>query len=434
VWWWGDELRGVLAAASGMLTRLVDSYGALSGRPWPSNFDKGSREVRIKTDRIKATELGVSVDSLGRGVAAVVEGIRVADFEFRGESIDVVAKRDPAFAMSPEDLLQTPIAVRNADGSMGTVPLASISRIERADAPQEIKRIEERRAVKLTVAPPDTVALEEATADVRAIEAELRNAGAIGGDVAIAYAGSASKLAEVRKAMLGEWTGFNLGSAQTLALSKIFIALLVTYLLMAALFESFLYPLVIMFSVPLATVGGFLGLSFVHDGWGMEAWPLIGESLYGTFGPAGIGLINPAQQLDTLTMLGFVILIGVVVNNAILIVHQALNFMRGLGEGEGDDTGVLAPREAIRASVRSRVRPIFMTTATSVAGMVPLVLMPGSGSELYRGLGSVVVGGLLVSTAFTLIVVPLLFSLALDGKQACYRLMGWSLDEAQAPA
>jgi len=118
-------------------------------------------------------------------------------------------------------------------------------------------------------------------------------------------------------------------------------------------------------------------------------------------------------------MLGFVILIGVVVNNAILIVHQALNFMRGIetdlidpklaAEGKG-----LPARDAIRESVRTRVRPIFMTTLTSVAGMLPLVVMPGSGSELYRGLGSVVVGGLVVSTVFTLIVVPLVFSLAID--------------------
>jgi len=195
----------------------------------------------------------------------------------------------------------------------------------------------------------------------------------------------------VQEAMLGSWRGWNLDSLMSLGLSRIFIALLVTYLLMAALFESWLYPLVIMFAVPLATVGGFIGLAAMHA-------------------------YNPEQQLDVLTMLGFVILIGIVVNNAILIVHQALNFMRGLGEGEGDDRGVLAPREAIRASVRSRIRPIFMTTFTSAFGMLPLVLMPGSGSELYKGLGSVVVGGLVFATVFTLLVVPLLLSLVLDAQ------------------
>ena len=110
------------------------------------------------------------------------------------------------------------------------------------------------------------------------------------------------------------------------------------------------------------------------------------------------------QPLDVLTMLGFVILIGVVVNNAILIVHQALNFMRD---------SRMDSRKAIRESVRTRIRPIFMSAFTSVMGMLPLVLFPGAGSELYRGLGSVIVGGLIVSTLFTLLLVPSLFSIVI---------------------
>jgi len=158
---------------------------------------------------------------------------------------------------------------------------------------------------------------------------------------------------------------------------------------MAALFESFVYPFVIMFSVPLATVGGFAGLAIVHH-------------------------LDPTQQMDMLTMLGFVILIGVVVNNAILLVHQTLNFMRGVGESESDRMEPMEPRDAIRESVRTRIRPIFMTTATSVIGMLPLVISPGAGSELYRGLGAVVIGGLVCATIFTLVVVPLLLSLMID--------------------
>ena len=157
------------------------------------------------------------------------------------------------------------------------------------------------------------------------------------------------------------------------------LALVITYLLMAALFESFLYPFVIMFSVPLAAFGGFLGLGVLN--------------LF-TYSP-----------LDVLTMLGFIILVGTVVNNAILIVHQSLNHMRDDG---------MAPKPAIARSVNNRIRPIFMSVLTSVCGMMPLVLFPGAGSELYRGLGSVVIGGLLVSTAFTLFLVPALFSLVLE--------------------
>jgi HAE1 family hydrophobic/amphiphilic exporter-1 len=134
-----------------------------------------------------------------------------------------------------------------------------------------------------------------------------------------------------------------------------------------------------MISVPMAAVGGFaaLRLQYLYSG----------------------------QRLDTLTMLGFIILIGTVVNNAILIVNQALNYIRRDGWHH---------RDAVTESVRGRIRPIFMSTLTTVLGMLPLVLLPGAGSELYRGLGSVVIGGLLVSTIFTLFLVPMLFTLTFE--------------------
>jgi len=98
-----------------------------------------------------------------------------------------------------------------------------------------------------------------------------------------------------------------------------------------------------------------------------------------------------------LTLLGFVILVGIVVNNAILLVHQTLHHMRADG---------MAPSDAIIEATRNRIRPIFMSSLTSVFGMLPLVIFPGAGSELYRGLGSVVVGGLALSSFITLFVVP----------------------------
>ena len=120
------------------------------------------------------------------------------------------------------------------------------------------------------------------------------------------------------------------------------------------------------------------------------------------------------QPLDILTMLGFFILVGTVVNNAILIVHQSLNHIRA---------DQMPAREAIREATKNRIRPIFMSVLTSVFGMMPLILFPGAGSELYRGIGSVVVGGLLISTIFTLVLVPALFSLFLDVKTGLARLI-----------
>jgi HAE1 family hydrophobic/amphiphilic exporter-1 len=218
----------------------------------------------------------------------------------------------------------------------------------------------------------------------------MRDRGELDPGVIVRQAGTAEKLAQVRNAMMGVWEGFNLRSLENLVASRLFLALLITYLLMAALFESFTYPFVIMFAVPLATFGGFVGLRLVHE-------------------------FIPTQLLDVLTMLGFVILIGVVVNNAILVVHQALNFMRGQGDVEGvEGRQKLEPHRAIAEAVRTRVRPIFMSMLTSCGGMLPLVLFPGAGSELYRGLGSVVVGGLIVSAVFTLVLTPLVMSLVFD--------------------
>jgi HAE1 family hydrophobic/amphiphilic exporter-1 len=157
---------------------------------------------------------------------------------------------------------------------------------------------------------------------------------------------------------------------------NLIIAVLIVYLVMAVLFESFIYPLVIIFSVPLATAGGVAGLAILN-----------------MFAP---------HPLDMLTLLGFVILVGIVVNNAILLVHQTLYHHRQEG---------LSFEESLIAATRNRIRPIFMSTLTSVFGMLPLVVFPGAGSELYSGLGSVVVGGLALSALLTLAIIPPLMSL-----------------------
>ena len=159
-----------------------------------------------------------------------------------------------------------------------------------------------------------------------------------------------------------------------------FLAILITYLLMCSLYESFTYPFIILFSIPPAMVGGVLGLRLLHA-------------------------IEPTVKLDVLAMLGFIIMAGIVVNAAILLVEQALNHME-----EG-----MSPQDAIIESARNRLRPIFMT-ASSILGFLPLVLSSGAGSELYRGMGAVQLGGMLLSTLFTLVLVPTVFSLWIDAQ------------------
>jgi HAE1 family hydrophobic/amphiphilic exporter-1 len=230
------------------------------------------------------------------------------------------------------------------------------------------------------VTPPPDVPLEAAIAKITSqIIEPMRESGQLKPGYIINLSGTADKLNDTWKALRG----------------SILLALLITYLLMAALFESWSHPLVIILSVPLGAVGGMLGLQLLN--------------FYLMF------LGEPPQALDVLTMLGFVILIGTVVNNPILIVHQGLNHMREDGMAAGP---------AIIESVRTRIRPIFMTTITTLFGLLPLVLMPGAGSELYRGLGAVVLGGLAFSTVFTLVLVPSLFTLMLDVQGWLSRLIG----------
>lgn len=400
----GTDLDSIVSAATALNGALTGRYGFGTVNPDPMNFNLPGPEVQVKIDRVRAADLGVDVAALGLGVQALVDGAVIGDFRHRGESIDLLLTRPPTLQLTPERLSEVPVAVTTERGG-GAVPLAAIATIERADAPQTIKRIEQLRAVSLAVVPPATEPIEQTMGDIQDLVASMREAGSIGPDVQLNLAGTADKLTEVRESLLGSWHGPSVESFRSLFGSRMFLALLVCYLVMCAVFESFLYPFVILFSVPLATIGGFAGLRLMHS-------------------------VVPTQMLDVVTMLGFVILIGTVVNNAILIVAQALNFMQGVGESSEDKLeAAMRPHEAIRESVRTRMRPVLMTTITTLFAMLPLVVKPGSGSELYRGLGAVVLGGLLCAGVFTLIVVPLVFSIVLDAKVAIYRSRGWAIKE-----
>ena len=404
----GSELGALRQSAVVLLGSLEKIYGRQNLRTQPLNFNLSGEEIQLRLDKQRARDLGVDATAMGQALAALVDGLQIGDYRHEGDSIDLMLIRHPDFPLLADRLGEVPVATRLEDGTLGPVVLlSSFTRQVPAPAPQQINRIEQSRGITITVAPPPEVPLETAMIRIGEVTEQLKVEGRAGRagiapGVKVNRGGTADKLTQVRTALLGDWDKGGGALVVSILTSRMFLALLVVYLVMAALFESFLYPLVILFSVPLATVGGFMGLAIVHR-------------------------IEPLQMLDVLTMLGFVILIGVVVNNAILIVHQTLNFMCGRANMAGGRvSGPLPAREAIRESVRTRFRPIFMTTLTSVCGMLPLVVTGGAGSELYKGLGSVVVGGLLVATIFTLVVVPLLLSVVLDLKSAWRRLLGVS--------
>ncbi|QDT05730.1 Multidrug resistance protein MdtC [Rubripirellula lacrimiformis] len=385
----GNDLVRLKMACSHLERQLQEAFSKFSVRSSPDNFNESGPERQLQIKQEVAKRLGLNVSDLAMSARSMIDGSFVGDFDFQGDNIDLVLIRDPSSEISPEEIEDLPIAVRESNGEVLMVPLGQIADFVTTEASQQIRRVEQQRAISLSVTPPSDVALEQAQSTILDVVAQARSEGHLGNDIHVSLSGNADRLSEVQASLMGRWSGWNWESIGSVALSRFFLALVITYLLMTALFENFLYPLVIMFTVPLATVGGFIGLWFVRQS-------------------------DPTQQMDVLTMLGFVILVGVVVNNAILIVHQSLNYMRGYASGAEGTVPPMGHRDAIRESVRSRMRPIFMTTCTSVFGMLPLVISPGSGSELYRGLGSIVVGGLVFSTVFTLLVIPLLFSLVLD--------------------
>jgi len=370
----GDDLEQITQSATALLFKLIDTYGPYATIPEPANFILPTPELSIKPLDERLAELNMTRRDLGLAVQTNGDGVILMNsFAIGGELKDLKVVTQAQQSDYPiESLMQLPIATPES----AVIDIQSIALVERTQTAAQIKHVARQRAITLQFTPPAGMPLEQAINSVNAMVGELKSQGAMSQYVDVNMAGSAGKLADLKNALLGDGSLFG-----TLS-SSMFLAMFVVYLVMVILFQNWKYPLVILVTVPLATLGGFMGLSTVH-------W----SSVFDRY--------TPIQNLDVLTLLGFVILAGVVVNNAILIVHQALNNQK--------DRGMNA-QLAIRTSVESRVRPIMMSTLTSVGGMLPLVLMPGAGSELYRGLGAVVVGGLVISTIFTLILVPVLLS------------------------
>ena len=358
----GPDLGRLIGLGGRIFGQVSQVVPGAQSRPIPS-LDLGNPEVRIHPDRVRAADLGLTARDIGLTVNALMDGALIGGYQYQGEEIDLVLRGEDDWFRT-QDIGALPIYTPRGQ----IAQLNGVARIEVTTGPEQISHKERSRAITIQVIPPETVALETALDDIQTqIIQPLNDSGELRPPYAIRLSGSADDLKRTREAL--QW--------------NFLLALVITYLLLASLFESFLFPFVIMLSVPPALAGGILGLEVVN-------------------------MTLAYQPLDILTMLGFVILIGVVVNNAILIVHQTLNVLRKTPE--------LPAKEAIRDAVSSRVRPIFMSVVTSALGMLPLVIFPGAGSELYRGLGSVVIGGLLMSTLFTLFLVPTFLSLAMDIK------------------
>ena len=351
----GQELEPILAVAlqaAGRISEIMPREEGHQFRPLPG-LELGAPEVRISPDRIRLADAGVDAATLASTVDAFNDGIRVAEVTVGAERLDLMLKGFAGENGSARTQSIGSFPVVTQSGQI--LPVSALADVQMTAGPTEIRHRERLRTVTLEVRPSNDLPLEAAIELIRTEVMEPLQAEGLEDGIKLSLSGTADELTQT-------WDAIQI---------NLLLALIIVFLVMAVLFESFVLPLVILFSVPVAAAGGVAGLALLN--------------LYQT------------QPLDMLTLLGFVILIGIVVNNAILLVHQTLYHQR---------VDSLPVQEAILEATRNRVRPIFMSTLTSVVGMMPLVVFPGAGSELYRGLGSVVVGGLALSALLTLLLVP----------------------------
>ncbi|HEU5136914.1 MAG TPA: efflux RND transporter permease subunit [Steroidobacteraceae bacterium] len=309
-------------------------------------------ELRLNPDDRRLNEIGWTRADIGTVVRALGDGMFVGEY-FDGERrLDMILRASKWD--SPEALADTPVAT-----PVGSVmPLSELVSVESTVGAGGLRRVDGHRTIGLNVSPPKELSLGQAIELLkRDVEPQVREQ--LPADGSVHYEGNAGSLREALANM-----------AENLA-----IALIALFLLLAALFRSVKDSMYVILTIPLASFGGVLALVLLR-------------------------LFTP-QTLDLLTMVGFVVLMGLVVNNAILLVDQARSEMRA---------GATV-RAAVESSLATRTRPIMLTTLTTLFGMLPLVLVPGPGSVLYRGLGTVLVGGMAVNSVFTLVLLPTLLRL-----------------------
>jgi len=345
------DQSGLYATAGEAQEKLMETFPGANVQARPS-IELAEPELRVIPDDARINEVGMD----RRGVASLVRtlgnGLWLGEY-FNGENrMDIIMRAEGW--QTPEQLATTPIMTPGGE----VVPLGELVTIERATGPGQVRRVNGRRTVSVNLSPPDNVSLETAIAQIKSeVEPGLR--ANLPADGSIQYGGSADSLQEAISTM-----------------SRNFImALFILFMLMAGLFRSLKDSALVVMTIPLAGVGGIIAIRVLN--------------------------LVTFQPMDLLTMIGFIILLGLVVNNAILLVDQTRQ-----AERKGMDR-----HAAVENALRVRLRPIFMSTLTSIFGMLPLLLLPGEGSVIYRGLAASIVGGMAFSLVFTLLLLPCMLRL-----------------------
>jgi multidrug efflux pump subunit AcrB len=345
----GAAALGTAAEAGRKL--LEDSFPGANVQSFP-NADVQSLELRAEPNDRRIAEVGWDRASLGSVVRALGEGAWLGEY-FDGQTrLPIILRADSG--STPESLAQAPLVTPSGE----VVSLGDLVKLQTALAPEQIRRIDHHRTVTLTIDPPPTLSLEDMLAKIdRDILPSLRSK--LPPDANIRLAGSADRLDAIISTM-----GVNF-----------LLALLVLFLLMAAMFQSLRDAAVVVLTVPLALAGGVLGIRTL----GLVAF----------------------QPLDLLTMIGFIMMIGIIVNHAILMVDRTRD---ALNHGHDLET-------ALRMSLNQRLRAMVASTLTGALGALPMVVNPGPASTIYRGLAAVNVAGVIVSMVFSILLLPSLMRL-----------------------
>lgn len=357
----GSDIYSLIATATDIIDSIKKNFSNISVRTVPS-LEINNREINLYPDSRALALNGLNIESFGTIVEVMLEGKKISQYKDQdGKNIDLVLKTSQNKSkISPEDILYSQIYTPNG----GILSLNSLADVKNELGVSRIRHFEQNRNILIILNSYGGQPLEEIMDKISLKILPDIKKNTIDN---VFLSGSAGKLDKLKAELLG---GFVL-------------AIVITYLILCALYGNFIYPFIIILTVPFATTGGLIGLYLLNR------------------------FLAP-QNLDVITMLGFIILVGSVVNNAILIVYQTLiNFKEYK----------LPAYESVIKATQSRLSPIYMSMLTSVFGLLPLVLFAGSGSEIYRGLGAVIVGGLIFSTIITVFVIPSLLLFVIKDKK-----------------
>ncbi len=359
------DFNALLKAASAAQDIITEKLPGAQVRSF-QDLELSEPELRLVPDDRRISESGWTRANVATVVRSLGDGIWVGEHFDGDRRLDMILR---AKGWDSQDALA---AVPVATPIGGVVPLGELVAIEPTVGATGLRRVDGRRTIGLNVIAPPGMSLQQ-TMDK--IESDVGPAiqPLLPPDGGIRYAGDAGSLETALADMR----------------LNIALALLVLFLLMAALFRSLRDSALVLLTVPLASLGGVLGIRFLN-------------------------LFTP-QTLDMLTMVGFIILLGAAVNNAILLVDSSRSAERA----------GMSRRDAVRQALEQRTRPIFATSLGQLAGLMPMIIVPGPGAALYRGLGTVIAGGMLVNTVFMLVLLPALLRL---GEQATER------EQTAAPA